>query len=273
MPIDVNGASSYLGTATGAAQTRDPVAKGFERVSSGQRINSAEDDAAGLAIASRFSREIDALSVASRNAGDGISLAQTADGALENLSENVARIRELALSAANGSLTDQDRQALAAEADQLNDENRGILENSAFNGVSLFDRQSELSIQVGPNNDDRLSIPGNNLGETLNELGLNDIDISTQAGANEALGVLNEATQTISSEASEIGALTNRLESTIANLESTRINASESRSRIADADLARELSDLSANQVREQAGIAIQSQANANQSFVLQLLQ
>ncbi len=270
MPININGSSSYISP---NRTNNDPVSTGYERVSSGKRINSAIDDAAGLAIASRFSKEIDGLAVASRNAGDGISLAQTADGALQNLSNNVARIRELALSAANGTLTDQDRQALAAEAEQLTEENQGILENTSFNGVSLFEGDNELSLQVGPNNGDQLTVPGNNLGEALNTLGLNDIDISTQAGASEALSVLDEASEAITSQASDFGALANRLENTINNLETTRINESEARSRIEDADLAKELSDLAANQVRDQAGIAIQAQANSDRGLVLQLLQ
>lgn len=270
MPINVNGAPSYP---VGGSARSDSVSTGFERVSSGRRINSAEDDAAGLAIASRFSKEIDGLAVAARNAGDGISLTQVADGALQNLSDNVARIRELALGAANGALNDQDRQALSAEAEQLTEENRNILENSTFNGVSLFDNQDSLSFQVGPNTEDNLSVEGNNLNGALDALGLNDVDIGTQAGAAEALGTLDEAAQAISAQASEFGALANRFESTADALETTRINNSEARSRIEDADLAEELANISAGQVQDQIGIAVQAQANTNQDFVLQLLQ
>lgn len=270
MPINVNGSYSYTPS---TSSTRDAVSTGFERVSSGQRINNASDDAAGVSIVSRFSKEIEGLSVASRNAADGISLTQVADGALSSLNDNVARIRELALSSANGTLTDQDRQALAAEAAQLTEENNQILENSSFNGASLFANPSERSFQVGPNADDRLTTPSNNLVESLSELGLEDIDISTQAGASEALSVLDEVSQTISSQASEFGALANRLESSIDNLEANRINASEARSRVQDADLAEELANISAGLVKEQVGIAVQAQANSSRSAVLQLLQ
>lgn len=270
MPINVNGVPSYPVPGTTRS---DSVSSGFERVSSGTRINSADDDAAGLSISSRFSKEISGLSVAARNAGDGISLTQVADGALQSLNENVARIRELALGAANGTLNDQDRQALATEADQLNGENRRLIENTAFNGVSLFDSQESLSFQIGPNTEDNLSVPGNDLAQALDGIGLNSIDIATREGANEALSVLDEASRAISAQAGEFGALAKRFEATADTLESSRVSASEARSRTEDADLAQELADISAGQVRDQVGIAVQSQANSNQDVVLQLLQ
>jgi len=269
MPININGSSSYAPSAS----TRDSVSTGFERVSSGQRINNASDDAAGVAIVSRISTEIEGLSVASRNAADAISLTQVADGALSSVSDNIARIRELALSAANGTLNDQDRQALAAEAEQLTEENSQILEGSSFNGASLFDNQNERSFQVGPNAEDTLTTPANDLASALEALGLEDIDISTQEGASNALSVLDEAEQAVSSQASEFGALSNRLESSIDNIERTRINETEARSRIEDADLAEELANISAGLVREQVGIAVQAQANTSESAVLKLLQ
>ena len=270
MPININGSSSYTPS---TSSTRDAVSTGFERVSSGQRINSAADDAAGSAIVSRLSKEIEGLSVASRNAADGISLTQVADGALSSLSDNVTRIRELALSAANGSLSDTDRQALAAEAEQLTEENNQLLNRTNFNGAPLFDNPAERTFQIGPNADDKLAAPSGDLAKALGELGLNDVDISTQSGASEALSILDEAGQSISSQASQFGALANRLESSIDNLDAARANETAARSRIEDADLAAELASISAGLVRDQVEIAVQSQANTSRSDVLRLLQ
>lgn len=270
MPINLNGISTYT-PSSGAA--RDNVATGFQRVSSGQRINSAADDAAGLAIATRFSKEIDGLAVAARNASDGISLVQVADGALKSVTSNIERIRELALRSANATLTDQDRQALSAEANQLQEENQSILEKSSFNGVQLLNGNNEFNFQVGPNAGDQLNVPGNNLADSLASLGLNEIDISTQAGASQALSVLDDASEQINSQRSDFGATANRLEKTIDNLDTTRVNEAEARSRIQDADLAKELTEISAGLIRDQVGIAVQAQANSQRGFVLQLLQ
>lgn len=267
MPISINGAASYS-----SLSTRDVVSTGFERVSSGQRINNASDDAAGLAIASRFSKEIDALGIAARNAGDGISLVQVADGALNSVSSNLQRIRELAVGAANGTLNDQDRAGLAAEADQLREQNQNILSNTNFNGVTLLEGENDFSFQIGPNEGDQLNLEGNDLSQALNDLGLNDIDLSTQQGASDALAIIDEASEAVTAQASEFGAVANRFESTIDNLETTRINENAARSRIEDADLAEELANISAGLVREQANIAIQAQANSRSEFVLQLL-
>ena len=270
MPINVNGVPSYP---PAGSSTRDNVSTGFERISSGTRINNAGDDTAGLAIASRFSQEIQGLGVAERNAADAVSLTQVADGALNSLRENVGRIQELSLQAANATLNDQDREALNAEVQQLNDANRDILENTSFNGNSLLSGQNDLSFQIGPNNEDQLTVTGNSLSENLDALGLNEIDISTQEGAQQALDVLDEASQEINAQASDFGAVANRLESTIDNLSNTRLNETEARSRIEDADIAEEASNIVAEQIRDQASIAVQAQANTNQSFVLQLLQ
>lgn len=268
MPISINNAPSIS-----LPIARDSVSVGLERVSSGSRINSAIDDAAGIAIASRFTREINALGVASRNAGDGISLVQVADGALNSVSSNLQRIRELALSSANGTLTDQDREGLAAEANQLREENANILENTSFNGRALLNNDDDFSFQIGPNGGDEVAVQGNNLAQALDDLGLNDIDISTQAGASQALSVLDEASEQVNEQSSEFGAAANRFESTIESLNQTRENESAARSRVEDADLARELADISAGLVQEQADIAVQAQANSQSNFVLQLLQ
>lgn len=270
MPINVNGVSSYTNSSNA---NRDTISTSFERVSSGSRINSARDDAAGLAIASRFSKEIEGLGVAARNAADGISLTQVADGALSSLNENIARIRELALSSANGTLNDQDRQALAEEAEQLTQENQRLLENTSFNGVSLFTGANEQRFQVGSNAGDQVISPESDLLQALNDLGLNEVDISSQEGASQALSTLDDASQAVSAQASEFGALANRFESTIENLQNSQENQAAARSRVADTDVAAELANLSAALVREQASLAIQAQANTARGFVLQLLQ
>lgn len=268
MAISVNGP-----TFSSASQaTRNTVSTGFERISSGKQINSAIDGAAELSIASRISAQVKGLDIASRNAGDAISLTQVADGALGSINDNLLRIRELTLQSANGTLTDQDRQGLAAEADQLKEENRNILEKTSFNGVSIFNNDSNLNFQVGPNTGDQLTVEGQNLQQQLSSSGLDDIDLSTQQGATDALAVIDQATSDINARASEFGATANRIESTVNELQSSKINASAAQSRVEDADLAKELTKISAGLIQEQAQIAVQAQANASRGFALQLL-
>jgi len=268
MPINVNGPSL-----TSASQSaRSSVSTSFERVSSGKQINSAMDGAAELSVASRISAQAKGLDVASRNAGDAISLTQVADGALGSLNDNLQRIRELALQSANGTLTDQDRQGLAAEANQLNEENQSILENTRFNGVRIFSDDNNLNFQIGPNAGDQLSVEGQNLTQQLADSGINTIDLSTQQNAFSALGVLDDAAEKISARASEVGATANRISSTVDQRQSSQLNATATQSRVEDADIAKALTDISAGLIQEQAQIAIQAQANAQRGSVLQLL-
>ncbi|UZE96777.1 flagellin N-terminal helical domain-containing protein [Alkalimarinus alittae] len=244
----------------------------YNRISTGQRINSAADDAAGLAISNKMATQLGGLNTAIRNAGDGISLVQVETGALTSVNANLQRMRELSVQAGNGALNASDRKALQKEADQLLDDTKNILETSSFNGKQLLNSDTTQPFQVGPNVSDVVSIEGKNIQGLLEQADLFDLDLTTPDAASHAIGVLDVSLTTISERSAELGAVANRFESTINNLQDARINTAEARSRIADADIAKEASDLAANQIKNQVQIAIQAQANSSRGLVLQLL-
>ena len=268
MAISIDGSSG----AGGLQSSRNDSNVNFNRISSGQRINSAADDAAGLAISSRMATQLDGLSMSIRNASDGVSFVQVESGALSSITENLQRIRELSLQSGNGALNDSDRQALQKEADQLLEATNSILETSNFNGVQLLNDDKSQQFQVGPNVSDTIAIDGKNIQEALTSEGLFDINLSTQAGASAALSALDNSLGVVSERNSELGAVANRFDSTINNLQESRINTAEAKSRIADTDIAKEASELSAKLIQNQAQIAIQAQANGNRGLILQLL-
>lgn len=243
-----------------------------ERLSSGLRINSAADDAAGLAISTGFSTRVDAFDQSARNANDGISLAQTADGNLSSITENFQRLRELTLQAANGTLNDSDRQALNTEAKQLTSEINRISETANFNGKKLLSEDAKLGLQVGPDAGDVISVDTDNLQQKLQTLGLDDLDLSTQSGAQAALSSIDESLAEVNVQRSEFGALNNRLSSTVSNLQQSSIDSEQARSRIADADFAKEVAEQVRNDILLKSGIAVQTQANQRSDLVLQLL-
>ncbi|MDX1451832.1 MAG: flagellin [Oleiphilaceae bacterium] len=268
MPLSINGPIPY----TGGVSATEQVNRSSERISSGERINSARDDAAGLAAASRLSQQLNGFDVAAQNLADGVSLSQVADGALGQLNDNIQRIRELALRASNGSLADSDRAALDAEAQQLVEANQGILEETRFNGRALFNEEATISFQVGPNQGDQLQVSQSNLNEELSVLGLNDVSLASASSAASSLQVLDDAQEVVTERRAEQGALSQRFESQFDQVQQARENTAASRSRVADADLAREISDQSSALIQEQVATAVRGQANAQQDIVLQLL-
>lgn len=266
MAISLN--TSYPGLVTSGQNTTN---ESFQKLASGSKLNSASDDAAGLAIAEKLTSKLGGFDVAIRNANDAISAIQVADGALQSLNDNVARIQELTLQAGNGALNKQDRQALQAEADQLIEESNRLLEGTNFNGKSLLNSDEGVSVQLdepGKN----IQLEGKNLAKEFKELGFDNVDLTSQNSANKALETLNKVSELVISRQSELGAVSNRVESSIDTISSSRVNAAEARSRISDADFAKVASDLAASQVRDQVQIAVQAQANGQRSAVLQLL-
>jgi flagellin len=364
-------AQRNLNASQGAANTA------LERLSSGLRINSAKDDAAGLAISTRFESQISGLNVAQRNANDGISLAQTTEGALNEVVSNLQRIRELAIQSANATNSQSDREALDAEVQQRIAEISRISNQTTFNGLKVLDGTFGIaSFQVGANSGDTISVNltegtrAGDIGSIATALALNvdfsgtnavaandtftvtvgggsaqtvtftgeeasisdvvntinsqidgafavatddgasieiksdqdlsaialtptngttaltasataatvdgsleDVAIDSVNGANDAIIRVDEALTTINSIRSELGAIQNRFESTIANLATTSENLSASNSRIRDADFAQESAELARTQVLQQAGLSVLAQANARPQQVLQLLQ
>ncbi|MAL97124.1 flagellin domain-containing protein [Hydrocarboniclastica marina] len=246
----------------------------MQRLSSGLRINSAKDDAAGLAISSKFDTQIRGLAVAQRNANDGISMAQTAEGGLNETVNNLQRIRELAVQAANGSNTDADRDLLQAEVKQRLEEVSRIADETQFNGQSVLDGGlgSAVSFQVGANQGQTISI-GFEKDMGASGLSVNSVDISSVSGASAALASIDAALSSVNAFRSDLGAVQNRFESTIANLATNMENQSAAQGRILDADFASETAKMSKAQVLQQAGISVLAQANSRPQQVLSLLQ
>lgn len=263
-----------LNTAVGGNQalsSQSQTDKQLQQLSSGNRINSAADDAAGSAIAERITSQLGGFDAAIRNANDSISAIQVADGALTSLNDNISRIKELSLQAGNGALNDQDRQAIQEEVNFLVEDSTQILNNTQFNGKSLLSNTQDLNVQLdepGKN----IQLKGKDLAKEFEDLGFDKIDLRSQQQASEALETLNQASELVLSRQSELGAVSNRIENSIDTISSSRVNAAEARSRISDTDYAQASSDLAANQVREQAQIAVQGQANSQRDAVLQLL-
>lgn len=243
-----------------------------ERISSGRRINSAADDAAGSAISERINAQVRGFDRASKNTSDGISLAQTALGDLSSITESIQRLRELSIQAANGTLSQADRDAINAESAQIKQEVTRVVEASNFNGVPTLSRDDSINIQTGPNAGDQVSIATTNFGDALQSSGFNDIDLSSGAGASDAIATLDQMLNEIDSASVNFGASINRFESTINNLGESSVNAQASQSRIRDADMAREISKLSSALVMQEANIAIKVQANAQAALILKLL-
>jgi len=262
------------------------LATSLERLSTGLRINSAKDDAAGLAISERFSSQIRGLDQAVRNANDGISLAQTAEGAMQEITNNLQRIRELAVQSSNSTNSQTDRDALQAEVAQLIDEIDRVALQTDFNGTKLLDGDADaLSFQIGANAGELITVFEDDaedastapnmrtasLGEGDDNVA--DIDISDFDGAQDALAIVDAALTEVNSARAEFGATQNRFESVIANLQTASENLSAARSRIQDADFAAETAELTRAQILQQAGTSVLAQANAAPQNVLALLQ
>lgn len=364
MSLRINQNISALIANRNLASTNNNISKSLEKLSSGLRINRAADDAAGLGISEKFRAQIQGVGQAQRNAQDGISLIQTAEGALQETSSILIRMRELSVQAANGSITDADRQNIAAEVNQLLTEIDRISETTEFNtksllsgtavaadasittaltgvsativdGTSVIDAtytvlvtnessSIDYQILIGTNvvasgedvagdiiatvdgieftiagstatgsaellatassliNQEFSFHIGANANQTvefsigamdINSLGIDGVDVSTVAGANTALGLIDGAITNVAGQRSTLGAAQNRLEHTINNLSVTSENLSASESRIRDVDMASEMTNYTKNQIMLQAGIAMLAQANASPQMVIQLLQ
>jgi flagellin len=257
------------------SSTNNSLATSLQRLSSGLRINSAKDDAAGLYSVERMTADIRGLNQAARNAADGISLSQTAEAALGQISDNLQRIRELAVQAANGTV--EDRTGLQTEADLLASEIARTVDAASFNGVQLLDGSATaaLEFQVGQDATDQITIAAATLDVSAITAytGTGAFDISTDADAAQAeLTNLDADIDAVSALRATFGATQNRFESVISSVQSYAENLSASRSRIQDADFAAETANLTKVQIMQQAGVAMLSQANSAPQNVLSLL-
>ncbi|MFT4537956.1 MAG: flagellin [Planctomycetota bacterium] len=243
----------------------------FSRLSSGLRIASASDDAAGLGVSERMRSQIKSYTVASRNVQDGISMAQTAEGALNESSNLLVRMRELAVSASNGTLSTTDRATMDNEFSALNDELGRIASTTEFNGISLLDgTTSSTSIQVGINSSDTISIA--NQDASSSALGVESLSVSSTSGASSALSAIDAAIATVTTARGTLGSSVNRLTSAFSSILNTRENLSSAESRIRDVDVASETADLTRNSIMQQAATSVLSQANVQPQLALSLL-
>jgi flagellin len=261
--INTNVASESAQKNLGANQSK--LAVSFNRLSSGLRINSAKDDAAGLAISESLKSQIRSFNVAERNASDGISMAQTAEGALGEVHDILGRMRELATQAANGSLTSTDRGFLQTEFGSLQDEITRIQGSAKFNGRALVSSTAEtITLQVGLSNTGsdqiQVTLGGVSLGTIAG--GSTVLSGTTASGALSALSTIDTAIGNVSTARATFGAAMNRLETAQSSIQTMRLNLSAANSRIRDVDVAQETSALSRNQVLTQAGVSVLAQAN-----------
>ncbi len=279
MPLYVNTNVSSLFSQRHLSRSQAATEKSLERLSTGLRINSASDDAAGLAISTKFRSQIRSMNQASRNASDGVSMIQTAEGALDQMVGMLARMRELAIQSANGSLTDGDRSFLDAEFQSLSDELDRISGSTDFNGRKLLQGSASAGItfQVGPNNtsNDRITVSIANAQTSRLGTGgtkINTQTISTVTKSQNSLGIIDAAVAQISTVRATLGATQNRLTVTIDNLGTSVENLAASNARIRDADIAKETAVLTKNQILVQAGVSVLAQANSAPQVALSLL-
>ena len=261
--------------------TQSALATSVQRLSTGLRVNSAKDDAAGMAIAERMNTQVRGMNVAIRNANDAISLSQTAEGALSKINDMGQRMRELAVQSANATNNESDRASLDAEFQALSAEIKRNLEGTSFNGTKLFSALATMTFQVGANNaaTDQIAVVTTNLTADTTMTGIlgggggaTAADIKNVDKSREALDKLDKMLATVNAKRAEFGATQNRFEAVIQTLQVSAENQTAARSRIMDADFASETAALTRAQVLQQAGTAMLSQANSLPNNVLSLL-
>jgi flagellin len=273
MGLRINTNISSINAQRNLTQSTEALSRSLERLSSGLRITRASDDAAGLAISERLRAEVRAYEQASRNALDGISLLQVAEGALNEVSGILVRLRELAIQSANGTLGAAERATVDQEAQDLVAEIDRVAAVTSFNGTLLLDGSAPtVDFQVGSGStaNDVISVTG--VDATATGLGVNAIDLSTQAGASAANGVIQTAIDNLTGLRGGFGTAQNRLESTIRSIAVAIENTAAAESRIRDVDVASETAKLTRAQVLQQAGISVLAQANVSAQNALALL-
>ncbi len=274
MAQTINTNLASLNAQRNLSNSKTALMTSMQRLSSGLRVNSAKDDAAGLAIAERMNAQVRGANVAIRNANDGISLAQTAEGAIGKVGDMLQRMRELAVQAANATNGTSDRANLDAEFQQLGAEITRTLANTRFNGLNILAGDAGTqTYQVGANNTDRIDVSTANLSSASTITTVTGGSITSAAAAGSSISSIDDALTTINTERAMYGAVQNRFEAIISTLQVTAENQSAARGRIMDADFAAETANLSRSQILQQAGTAMVAQANQLPQQVLSLLQ
>lgn len=271
MALSVNTNVMSLNSQRNLSNSTNSLSTSYQRLSSGLRVNSAADDAAGLQIGSRLESQMKGLDQAARNANDGISISQTAEGALEETTTMMQRMRVLAIQSANGSNSADDRAALNKEFSQLNDEIDRIAETTTFGGVNILDGTYDENFQVGAEENQTISVT---IDSSMGSGGLSTggLSIDTAANAQAAIAGLDDSLKALNDVRADLGAKQNRFSSTIRNLTNVSENVAASRSRIMDADFAKESASLARNQVLQQASSSMLAQANQQPQIALSLL-
>ncbi|MET0343961.1 MAG: flagellin [Polyangiales bacterium] len=274
MAISILTNQSSLSSQKNLQKTTQALSANFSKLSSGQRINSAADDAAGLAISEKMKTQMRSMSQAERNANDGISLLQTAEGALNENAGVLTRMRELAMQSANGTLGTTERDKIQTEFTQLRTEIGRIADATEFNGQKLLKAGgSTISFQVGIKNDSATDrIDATMVDGSIAGYGIGSASVATAGDAQAALDVLDTALEKTSKGRADLGSVQNRLQVTVSNLQTANTNLAAANSRIRDVDVAEESAAMTKNNVLSQAGIAVLSQANQLPSMALSLL-
>ncbi|MFT2091429.1 flagellin [Paraglaciecola sp. 2405UD69-4] len=273
MSLFVNTNVSSLNAQRQLFDSGNALSTSFERLSSGFRINSAADDAAGLQITDRLTTQIQGLNQAARNANDAISLAQTAEGALDEVTTALQRIRTLAVQSQNGINSSADRTALQKEVTALKNEISRIASDSQFGGVDILKGDFSATFLVGANAGQTIAVGLTRTGGFgASGLSIGDTTVATEAGAASALTAITNAISAIGGVRADLGALQNRFQSTIRNLSNISENVSAARSGIRDTDFATETAELTRNQIVQQASLTVLSQANQRPQSALSLL-
>lgn len=275
MGLRINTNVAAIGAQRTLSNTTRAQQASLERLSSGNRINKAGDDAAGLAISENLRAQIRGLRQAKRNASDGVSLVQVTEGGLNEISNILIRLRELAVQAASDTIGDTERAFTDREFQSLKQEVQRIAENTTFNGIPLLSgRENPIDIQVGVQNkaNDRLSYDTAFANVQLEALGLTEDMVGSKLGAQNSLGRIDSGLKHVNEVRSTLGAMQNRLQSTINNLSIYDENLSAANSRIRDVDIAEESTEITKQNILQQAGVSVLSQANTSQQMALKLL-
>ncbi len=280
MSTTINTNIASLNAQRNLAQSQSSLATSMQRLSSGLRINSAKDDAAGLSIAERMNAQVRGMNVAVRNANDGISMAQTAEGALSKVGDSLQRMRELAVQARNATNSTSDKASLDKEFGQLQDEISRVLGGTSFNGTHMLGAgATTMTFQVGANttNDDKIDVTTTNMvtATTITAVTGNTVSIgatATSGAIGAVITALDTAIDTVNDERATFGATQSRFEAIISNLQQSAEAQSAARSRIMDADYASETANMSRAQILQQAGTAMVAQANQLPQQVMTLL-
>ncbi|WP_210424483.1 flagellin N-terminal helical domain-containing protein [Gephyromycinifex aptenodytis] len=271
MGLQINTNVAALNAYRNLTGTQGSMQTSLERLSSGLRINRAADDAAGLAISEKLRSQVNGLNQAQSNAQDGVSLIQTAEGALNETHSMLQRMRTLAVQSASDTNTSSDRAAIQKEITALVDEIDSTTTRTEFNGMKLLDGNfTGKKLQIGANADQTMNISIAAMNAT--GLGVNDLTVGTQADAQTALQTIDTAIGKVSGQRADLGAVQNRLDHTIKNLGVSAENLAASESRIRDTDMAKEMTNFTRSQILQQAGTAMLAQANQSSQGVLRLL-